>query len=72
MHNQINEIRSLLMHRLRAKGTASDEAIMAELQRFLELERQSHSRGADEMASVTGLNQETAIIQNRIVVFLVM
>ena len=58
MHNNL-DVRSFLMHRLQANGTASGEDMAAELQRFLELERQSRAPQDEETASVVTLIPST-------------
>lgn len=55
MHNQTLDVRSFLMHRLKSGATGGDEAVITELQKFLELERQSRSPGDEESASVATL-----------------
>jgi hypothetical protein len=57
MHNNL-DIRSFLMHRLQT-GTANGEDMATELQRFLELERQSRAPQDEETASVATLIPST-------------
>jgi len=55
MHNQTLDIRSFLMHRLQSCTAGGDEAVITELQKFLELERQSRSAKDEDMTSVATL-----------------
>lgn len=55
MHNQTLDIRSFLMHRLQSGTAGGEDGMAAELQRFLELERQSRTPADEESASVATL-----------------
>ncbi|HEY9681131.1 MAG TPA: hypothetical protein V6C86_06090 [Oculatellaceae cyanobacterium] len=57
MHNHM-DIRSFLMHRLQA-GSANGDDVAGELQRFLELERQSRIPQDEDTASVATLIPST-------------
>ena len=59
MHNQTLDIRSFLMHKLQSGTAGGEDGMVAELQRFLELERQSRNPADEETASVVTLMPAT-------------